>query len=183
MRLVSAVGLVGALLLASGDTSAQSLGEIAAREKERRKNQKPVKVYTGDELRRAGGTVSAPATPDASDPTPSAADPEAKEEGQTGKAAETEKVKTEEEVRAEREQAWRKKLEAARAEASRLSAEIEMLQTYLNDIAVQNLYTVPGLPNSRTTMLQRIDEAKEKLAAVKQEVVDLEEEGRRNRLR
>jgi len=54
---------------------------------------------------------------------------------------------------------------------------VDRLQSALNDIS-QNLYGA-----TRTGLLNRLDQAQKDLAAAKQKVADLQEEGRRNRYR
>jgi DNA repair exonuclease SbcCD ATPase subunit len=163
--------LLAALGLASG-ASAQSLAEIAAQQKEKRKG-KPAKVFTEDDLKRgtsrgttpdnAGAVVEgeAPATP-----APGAAP--ASEQGAS---------KSEDELRAEAQKAWRDQLQKSRDNAAQLSAEVDRLQTSLNDLA-QPLYG-----STRTNRLAALDKAKQQLATAQQTIVDLEEQGRRSSYR
>ena len=69
-------GFAAAIVLLASLAPAQSLGEIAAKEKERRKGMKPSKVYTDEDLKKVNGAsgtseaasadavVAAPVTPD-----------------------------------------------------------------------------------------------------------------------
>ena len=165
---------VSAVALAAAIAWPQSLAEIAAREKERqekvkRKTGGAAHVITEDDLRgRGAGTYSQPgagtaATPSAS-PSP-------------GASPGAEKPKTEEELRAEQENAWRDRLQQAQQEVSRLTGVIASLQTDLGDLS-QNMYG-----SQRTNLLNRVDQAQKSLAAARQRVEDLQEEGRRNRFR
>jgi hypothetical protein len=165
---------VSAFALAGAIAWPQSLGEIAAREKERQQKVKKktggaAHVITEDDLRgRGAGTYSQPgagtaATPSAS-PSP-------------GASPGAEKAKTDDEIRAEQEKAWRDRLQQAQDEVTRLSGIVDGLQRDLGDATV-GVYGV-----GRAKMLNRMDEAQKALAAAKQRAEDLQEEGRRNRYR
>jgi hypothetical protein len=166
---------VSAVALAAAVAWPQSLAEIAAREKERQEKVKrkaggAAHVITEDDLRgRGAGTYSQPgatsttATPTAS-PSPGASPGAAK-------------PKTDEELRAEQEKAWRDRLQQSQEEVTRLQGIVDGLQRDLGDP------TVGVYGTGRARMLSRIDEAQKALAAAKQKVEDLQEEGRRNRFR
>ena len=167
--------IVSFLALAAGVAWSQSLAEIAARdrqrqERERKKAGGASKVIKEEDLRgRGAGTYSQPGTAPA--PT-TAASPGAAPAGEKG-----EKPKTEDELRAEREADWRDRVQKAQEDATRLGADVDRLQTALNDIS-QNLYG-----STRTGLLNRLDQAQKDLASAKQKVADLQEEGRRSRYR
>ena len=153
---------------------AQSLGELAAREKERRKGL-TARLYTDEDLRhtsqqQANYTSSAAADPATALPVVAG-----------GVAAavpkEGEGAKSEDDLRAERAKAWRESLQKARDDVTRLSADIERLQLGLNDLS-QNLYGA-----GRRAQIDRLEEAKGQLAAAQQSVGDIEEEGRRSSFR
>jgi hypothetical protein len=165
---------VSAVALAAAIAWPQSLAEIAAREKERQEKVKKktggaAHVITEDDLRgRGAGTYSQPgagtaATPSAS-PSP-------------GASPGAEKAKTEDEVRAEQEKAWRDRLEHFQAEVTRLTGVVDSLQRDLGDL------TGPLYGGSRTALLNRMDTAQKSLADARRQVEDLQEEGRRNRYR
>lgn len=172
-----ALGLGIAVLIALPSlAAAQSLGELAAREREKRKGQKPTtKVITDDDLRRGGqagrGTVNTGLAGPAVAASPAA--------GQAAGAAapEGEKPKTEEELRAEQEQAWRAKLKKAQEDVQRLTLAVDTVQRHLGDIT-GNLYG-----SQRTALLSEQDKLKAELQAAQQQVAALEEEGRRSRFR
>src|SRR6185436_773577 len=116
---------------------AQSMAELAAREREKRKTQKPSgKVITDEDLKRGSagqGTVNtgmaepaAAATAPATGTTTAAATP-----GQ--------KPKTEDELRAEQEQAWRERLKKAQAEVQRVTQALDTVNRSLADMT-GNLY-------------------------------------------
>lgn len=166
MRILPAVALVaGALLLAPAASSAQILGEVAAKEKAKKKT--PAKVYTEDDLRRAGGGhLSQPAA------TPAAADSPSPAKGASAPGA---KPKSEEEQRAEAQKAWRAKLDKAQKDVTDLTKVVSDLEAAAGDVRGA-LYSP-----ARGKLLSDLEEAKKQLAATKQTAADLEEEGRRNR--
>ena len=176
MRTLFAVAVVGALAWMPSPARADappSLGEIAAREKERqekvkRKTGGAAHVITEDDLRgRGAGTYSQPAAdsanPDAS-PSPGASPGAAK-------------PKTDDELRAEQEKAWRERLQQAQEDVTRLQTGVDNLQRELGDPSM-GVYG-PG----RARSISRLEEAQKQLAAAKQKVDDLQEEGRRSRFR
>lgn len=157
-----------ALFLAPQALSAQSLAEAAAKEKERRKVVKGAKSFTEDDLGRAGGGVANPATSALPESTP-----EASKEGETA-AAEKKDEKTPDELKAEANAAWRKKLDAAQQNARTLQDTANRLQIDLNDASGGYFGA------RRTNLLNFLEETKKKLADAQQQVSDLEDEGRRN---
>jgi hypothetical protein len=175
MRLLTGSLLtVSAVALAAAIAWPQSLAEIAAREKERqekvkRKTGGAAHVITEDDLRgRGAGTYSQPgagttATPSAS-PSP-------------GASPSAEKPKTEDEIRAEQEKAWRDRLEHFQTEVTRLTGVVDSLQRDLGDLSG------PLYGGSRTSLLTRLDAAQKSLAEARLQVEALQEEGRRNRYR
>lgn len=164
---VVALLAAGALAFASG-ASAQSLAEIAARQKEKRKG-KPAKVFTEEDLRRGSARALTPgdegvAAEDepAAVPAPAAAP-----------AGNAPAQKSEEELRAEQERAWREKLQKSRDNVTQLTAEVNRLQTALNDL------TQPAFGATRAARIAALEKAKAQLGFAQQSIVDLEEEGRR----
>jgi hypothetical protein len=178
MRTLFAVGVVAALawgtVPAGADAPRQpSLGEIAAREKDKKKG-KPI---TEEDLRnrRRGGTVSQPNAEGGSATTASPA-PGAAGAQKPGAAA-ADKPKTDDEVREEAQTAWREKLTQAQADVTNWTAEVTRLQTALNDTSGP-LYG-PG----RAARVEAMENAKRQLATATATVETLTEEGRRNRYR
>jgi hypothetical protein len=180
MRTLFAVGVVAALawgtVPAGADAPRQpSLGEVAAREKDKKKG-KPI---TEEDLRnrRRGGTVSQPnadgGSATAASPAPGAAGD--KKAGAATPAAD--KPKTEDELREEAQTAWREKLTQAQSDVTNLTAEVARLQTALNDTSGP-LYG-PG----RAARVEALENAKRQLATATTTVETLTEEGRRNRYR
>ena len=186
MRTLFAVGVVAALVWgtvpAGADAPARqpSLGEVAARDKDKKKG-KPI---TEEDLRqrRRGGTVSQPnaqggTAATAASPAPGAA---GKPGGATPAAPATaaaEKPKTEDELRDEAQTAWREKLTQAQADVTNWTTEVTRLQGSLND----NTGTLYG--PGRAVRVEALENAKRQLAAATTTVESLQEEGRRNRYR
>lgn len=163
-RVAILTGLVSAVAVS---VFAQSLAEAAAKERERRKKLSETRVFTEAELRQSGrGGFSAPAQQTTAPPTASPA--------ATGSAA---GQKSEEEIRAEQEQAWREKLQQASQDVERYQQQADALQQQLNDLS-GNLYGA-----GRTKLLNELETAKQNLAQAQQAVADLQEEGRRSRFR
>lgn len=169
MRVLSVAALftTGVLLLPVTGSS-QSLGEIAEKQKQKRKG-KTTHVITEDDLRK--GKPHPNFNPGGATETASSEDTgEATEKQETGAP----KEKSEEEKKAEAEKAWREKLQKTRDEVTKLSAEADKLQTSLNDVT-GNLYGA-----TRTNLINQLEKAKQQLAGAQKSVEDLEEEGRRN---
>jgi hypothetical protein len=173
MRVVPVAGiLAAAFVLAAVPSSAQSLAELAAREKERRSKAKSAgKMYTESDLGKGGASAAATdaaATPAAEAKTTTATDA-AKPSGDAAK-----KEKTDDELKAEREKAWRDKLAQANAESARLQARADDLQRALNDLS-QNLYG-----STRAAQASELEQVQQKLADSRKSLEELQEEGRRN---
>jgi hypothetical protein len=141
-----------------------SLGEIAAREK----NKKKGKPITEEDLRnrRRGGTVSQPGGGGGSATATSASPaPGAEKAGATAGAGAAEKP------------AWREKLTAAQSEVTNWTGEVARLQGALND------NTGPLYGPGRQARVEAVENAKRQLAAATTTLENLQEEGRRNRYR
>ncbi len=150
---------------------AQSMAELAAKEKEKRKTQKPAKVYDEFELKRSGQGVPAyvPATATSSTSSPA---PTAAPSGAPGA-----KEKTADELQAEAEKAWREKLQKANQEVQTFGQLADSIQKNLGDMT-GNIYG-----SQRTNLISQLEQVKADLSAAQQRVADLQEEGRRSRFR
>ena len=173
-----AVGIVAALAwiaVPAGADAPRSLGEVAAKDKDKKKG----KVYTEEDLRnpKRGGSYSQPAAEGgdtaAGATTPAAGD----KKPEAGASPAAEKPKTDDELRAEAEVAWREKLTQAQADVATWTAEASRLQNELND------NTVPLYGPGRAARADALENAKRQLAAANTAVENLQEEGRRNRYR
>lgn len=188
-------GAVLAVVVSASVAGAQSLGELAAKEKERREKERqkrggPSKVVTEDDLRGGGrGTMSNPgataapveATEGAEKPAEGTAPGDGTAPADPSKPAEAKpaapKEKTEDEIQAEQQNDWRGRLQAAQAQVTELTERVNRLQTNLNDVSG------PLYDATRKAMMEQWETAKRDLAAAQQSVIDLEEEGRRKRFR
>lgn len=153
-------------------------------DKNKEKKAKPARVFTDEDLRRARGDTASQST--GLDPAPEAeasteAKPADSATGATtpegGAPAAASKEKTPDQLRTEAQDAWRKKLEKARTDVTTLQQVADQIQLDLNDVS-GGVYS-----SRRATMTQALEDTKVKLAAARQMVTTLEEEGRRNAYR
>lgn len=175
MRLVHAAALTVAALLLASIASAQGLGDVAAKEKQKRKAApaKPAKVYTESDI----GAGMAPVS---SEPAPAASGAEGEAQGDQAEGQEategekTDAEKATDEQKRQAEEAWRKRLDQARKQAAVYQDVIDKLQLELND-------TSGGYYNpSRASKIAFQEENKQLLAETQGRIAALEEEGRRN---
>ncbi|HET9191702.1 MAG TPA: hypothetical protein VFO21_02420 [Vicinamibacterales bacterium] len=163
-----------ALALALAATaSAQSLGDMAKKEAERRKAIKsPGKVLTGDSIR----SVPAPSPASVPSPAPAAGG------AATGSAA-TEKPKPEVDRKAQ-ELAWRQRIQAARDSLQRSQTFAEALQSRINGLTTD--FTARDDPaqravvaNDRQKALAELDRVKNDIVQQTKAIADIQEEARR----
>lgn len=176
----TAILIVGALLVpAAARVEAQSLADAAAREKEKRKAQKPAKVFTEDDLRRAGSSGRASVV--TGDPAGAATTEEgAAVEGADGAvptdepAATPKKAeKTSAELRAENQTAWRAKLDKAQAELAAATSEVTRIQGYIAGLS-------PESTGALANFNARLKEQQDRVTNARAQVDALETEGRHN---
>jgi hypothetical protein len=173
MRLASVSGMIVALFLAcDAAVVAQGLGDVAKREAERRKAVgTPGKVYTNDNLRTDAPPTSAAATtpqgttaPAAPAQAPAAAAAVQTPGSQpTGTAASSEPGPT-------TEDAWRKRITAARDALSRAQVFAEALQSRINALTTD--FANRDDPAQRNAIAAERQKALAELDRVKQEIVD-----------
>jgi hypothetical protein len=166
---VPVVCLLTSLALGTGAWS-QSLGDVAARERERRKaNKLPAKVYTEDELKSRGGApANASAESASSEPAPSAS---------PSPAPTAASEKSPDEQRAEELKNWRAELDKTNADVARLSEEVSRLEAEVGDLRGLQFGT------RRTQALQELERTRGELAAARQKADDMLEAGRRRGFR
>ena len=155
-----------ALLAAPAVLTAQSLGEVAAKEKERReKSTKPAKAYGENDL-RSGGTVTTTtgATP-AAEPSP-AASPAA--------AGESAAVEPTAEEQAAKQKAWQDNRARIQSEIARITAAINSFQARLND------NTGPMYGPGRQSTAENLERAKADLVRAQADLDASDAEGRTN---
>lgn len=172
MRLAICVVAAAVALGASPRTSsAQSLAEIAAKEKERRTG-KGGKVITESDL---GGGVSqsfeSDTSSDADSGTP--AEGAAPAEGATAGTSGGPKEKSEDEKRTDRKAALQKELDAERAHIEGIKKDIAVRETELADTGN---YLIGG---RRTELLKYVEDAKQAILTHEAQVEKLQEQARR----
>jgi hypothetical protein len=169
MRLASVSGIVVALFLAcDAAVDAQGLGDVAKREAERRKAVgTPGKVYTNDNLRTDAPPTSAAATAPQGTTTPAApaaaAGVQTPGSQPTGTAASSEPGPM-------TEDAWRKRITAARDALSRAQVFAEALQSRINALTTD--FANRDDPAQRNAIAAERQKALAELDRVKQEIVD-----------
>ena len=173
MRLASVSGMVVAVFLACDAVAVgQGLGDVAKREAERRKTVgTPGKVYTNDNLRTDAPPTSAPATtPQGATPPAAPAQAPAAAGGvqtpgsqPTGSAASSEPGPT-------TEDAWRKRITAARDALSRAQVFAEALQSRINALSTD--FVNRDDPAQRNAIAGERQKALAELDRVKQEIFD-----------
>ncbi len=180
MRTLWTAAIVAALAFPASPATSQDLGAAAAREKERRKAAAgKAKSYTEADLGKPGGSgnYNAPSGSGEAAAAPAAAGAAAGPGAGDAPAAAAPggaKQKTPEEMRAEQEKAWRDRLQKANEGVATTQQRVDTLQRALNDLS-QNLYGA-----TRTQQLQQMEQAQNQLVQLRQQVADLQEEGRRN---
>ena len=175
-------GLLAVVVLAlAAPVCAQSLGDLAKKEQERRKTQPAAKkVYTNDDLQKItapGGAAPAdPAKPGdpAAKPADAAGDPakaDAKGDGKGDKPAPTEAE-------------WRGRMEAAREALRRGEMFRDALQSRINGLttdftARDDPYQRAQIADDRQKALAELEQVKKDVENAKKAIGDIEEEARR----
>jgi hypothetical protein len=148
-----------------------SLGELAAREAQRRQAVKSAaKVLTNEDLPR--GTAPRPA--------PAAADPAAPDA--EAKADDPQQPKTQEPAKSEAW--WRQRISRAREELRRNEMFADALQTRINSLtndftARDDPFQRAKIAEDRTTALAELERVKADIELARKQIADIEEEARR----
>jgi hypothetical protein len=197
MRIAQGVIGLAVLFAFTAPAAAQSLGDLATQEKQKRQGKPSRKVITENELGRAGtrGTMSmtdtgqtlpsetpvegaSTATADAAPPAEGApvegGSPSAEPAGADPNAPSAKAEKTEEEIRGERRAEYQKRLDTARNKVNTLQKNVDLLQRDLNDVS-GGVYT-----ERRNALLKQHADQSAALKAAQDELAALEEEGRRS---
>ena len=161
------------LLLLPAYSSAQSLGEVAAKEREKRKNAKPAKVYTERDLRGAGAGAPVNVGSEVATGGDAATQAAGGTTAAAGGAPGAKKEKTEDEIREDQQKAWRESLAKAQGEVTRLTNELAPLEAVAGDVRSA------AYGANREMLMNRINDLKAKIAAAQQQVETLTEQGRR----
>lgn len=182
---VSRVLLAGALLTVAVPVCAQSLGEIAKKEQERRKATPPAaKTYTNEDLKKVA-------------PFPGAADPDAKADPKTAKPADPTKVedppkpgdgtkpdgaKTPEPAKDEKY--WRGRITAVREEIARNESFRDALQNQINSLSADfagrdDPAQRAQIADNRQKKMAELGRVNAELEKATKLIVEIEEEARR----
>jgi len=173
--------LAGVLLTVALPAPAQSLGELAKREAERRKTAPPAaKTYTNDDLKQMPpppATATKPA--DAKDSAKPAA------AAKPGEKAEPEKVDSTKPAEPAKDEAyWRGRITAAREDLRRNEAFKEALQTRVNALSADfanrdDPYQRAKIADDRQKALAEMARLTEDIDKGNKLIADIEEEARR----
>ena len=198
MRVLHATVALFVLVGLAGAASAQSLGDLAAQEKQKRQGKPAPKVITEGDIAKMTkrGTVSM-TTSEATTPEGEvvAADAVAAETAAEGSAeagsepgsaesgaapvvpagtAPAKKEKTEDEILAERKAAWQKAYDLAREQVRVHQLNVSNIQKDLNDVS-GGLYT-----DRRNTVMKMLADEQAALATAQADLDRLDAEGRSN---
>ena len=159
MRRALAVAVV---LCAAAPLAAQSLGEAAEKQKKERKGQ--AKVYTEDDLRRAGMRTATPPemapAGEAAKAEPAAAKPKGDE-------------KTDDQLRAEKRAEFEKKIQEQLATIAQVRKAMDDAQRELSDLSN---YTMGP---RRAALMKVLDDGNAEIAKANAAIADIEEQARR----
>lgn len=175
---IAALVLAAVFVTAGVPTHAQTLGEVAKKEQQRRKQAKPAgKVYTNKDL-GPGGTAAPPPAPEGGQAAPAAG-------ADTNKAESEEKDKAKDkEDPTKTEEYWRNRMQTAKADLDRNEVLLEALQSRSNALVTD--FTNRDDPaqraviaNNRQRALEEMAVTKDRIEKLKQQITDIEEEARK----
>lgn len=163
MKPVGMVVAAVALLLVATAVSAQSLGDLAKQEAERRKNVKTSgKTYTNESVRSEPTSAAPAAAPAARPETPEPAS--APDLAQAGAAPKTDDPKA--------EPYWKKRIAAARDSLTRAQTFADALQSRINVLSAD--FVNRDDPAQRSTIAADRQKATDELARVKGEIAQFQ---------
>jgi hypothetical protein len=181
--------IAGVMLTLAVPVCAQSLGELAKREQERRKAAPPAaKTYTNEDLKKitVPGAVTAPTDPSAKADGKDAAKGTDAAKGDAAKTGDAKAGDAADKpaTAAKDEAAWRAQMAAAREDLRRGEAFRDALQSRINGLSAD--FSARDDPNQRAQIADERQKALAELARVntdigkaKQAIADIEEEARR----
>lgn len=182
MRKLSTALLAGALLTGAFPASAQSLGELAKKEAERRKAAPPAaKTYTNADLKQvptASGTAKEGAEAVKGEAKPG-------ETAKTGDKGEPDKVDATKPPEPAKDEAyWRGRITAAREDVRRNEAFKEALQTRVNALSADfanrdDPYQRAKIADDRQKALAEMARLTEDIVKGNKSIAEIEEEARR----
>jgi hypothetical protein len=174
--------LAGVLLMTALPASAQTLGEIAKREQERRKKApSAAKTYTNDDLKKLqpGPEPSADKAAKPGDPK-DAAKPEGT--GQPGDPAKVDATKPPEPAKGEAH--WRARIDAARENLRSNESFHEALQSQINSLSADfaardDPYQRAKVADDRQKKLAEQARVSQEIDKAKKQIAEIEDEARR----
>ena len=183
VRLLSVAALV--FIGVANVAAAQSLGDVAKKEEQRRKTVKSGKVYTNDELKRdptpsvpasaSTGTTSTPSASSTPSPAPASSGNNADKGDSANKDGSADKSD---------EKTWRKRITNARESLQRSQAFADALQSQLNALSTDFVnrddpIQRQQIAKQRDGVLAELDRVKKEVAAQTKAISDIQEEARR----
>ena len=184
VRLLSVAALV--FIGVANVAAAQSLGDVAKKEEQRRKTVKSSgKVYTNDELKRdptpsvpasaSTGTTSTPSASSTPAPAPASSGNNAGKDDSANKDGSADKSD---------EKTWRKRITNARESLQRSQAFADALQSQLNALSTDFVnrddpIQRQQIAKQRDGVLAELDRVKKEVAAQTKAISDIQEEARR----
>jgi len=183
VRLLSVAALV--FIGVANVAAAQSLGDVAKKEEQRRKTVKSGKVYTNDELKRdptpsvpasaSTGTTSTPSASSTPAPAPASSGNNAGKDDSANKDGSADKSD---------EKTWRRRITNARESLQRSQAFADALQSQLNALSTDFVnrddpIQRQQIANKRDGVVSELDRVKKEVAAQTKAISDIQEEARR----
>jgi len=183
VRLLSVAALV--FIGVANVAAAQSLGDVAKKEEQRRKTVKSGKVYTNDELKRdptpsvpasaSTGTTSTPGASSTPAPAPASSGNNAGKDDSANKDGSADKSD---------EKTWRKRITNARESLQRSQAFADALQSQLNALSTDFVnrddpIQRQQIAKQRDGVVAELDRVKKEVAAQTKAISDIQEEARR----
>lgn len=184
VRLLSVAALV--FIGVANVAAAQSLGDVAKKEEQRRKTVKSSgKVYTNDELKRdptpsvpasaSTGTTSTPSASSTPAPAPASSGNNAGKDDSANKDGSADKSD---------EKTWRKRITNARESLQRSQAFADALQSQLNALSTDFVnrddpIQRQQIAKQRDGVVAELDRVKKEVAAQTKAISDIQEEARR----
>jgi len=183
VRLLSVAALV--FIGVANVAAAQSLGDVAKKEEQRRKTVKSGKVYTNDELKRdqtpsvpasaSTGTTSTPSASSTPAPAPASSGNNAGKDDSANKDGSADKSD---------EKTWRKRITNARESLQRSQAFADALQSQLNALSTDFVnrddpIQRQQIAKQRDGVVAELDRVKKEVAAQTKAISDIQEEARR----
>ena len=184
VRLLSVAALV--FIGVANVAAAQSLGDVAKKEEQRRKTVKSSgKVYTNDELKRdptpsvpasaSTGTTSTPSASSTPAPAPASSGNNAGKDDSANKDASADKSD---------EKTWRKRITNARESLQRSQAFADALQSQLNALSTDFVnrddpVQRQQIAKQRDGVVAELDRVKKEVASQTKAISDIQEEARR----